>query len=975
MGSAAEAEPTAAATATATATTQPEAPALSITPPHHVPKEPRTFLDLPVETQKEIFNHCAQCDLICLSLVNKHFRELSASQLYRNFHIVFPDEDDPQFDSPIDGLAGGLDTFVTSDYNYAGHLRDLSLDTLSAGDKAESAYKNYLYSSSCGKFMNTLLLMTLKKSKSLESFRWNIRVELSRPVYKALHNIPTLRDLHIRMQVGESLYSPPPLLPYNSYQHLLPSWSNQEPVQPVVSSIVPLGLPPLPFSLDVGSNSTTASTLVGTTITHQITEPNSASVSIPKPSTKSGKKPQSGEPPTLSGFKNLKTIAVLDIDSLDILDEMAACVQNSSSSLTKLKLSFSDSLASAARKPPPDSDPNNESDEDDEFQMPVPGNQHIPDDMTGPARAFRAAQMRKRQEAVLGKVFGITEPKKPAEDTAKAEVKEESLDDKEQAEDGAETANAGQEYITSIKDVAEKLMFKLGKAEQEEVLQTIIKASKQYVKTQKESPSEETGEQAQQRQPIKGTSEAGESPSSSGTANGAGTPTTGSVFNSPRKETRKDSTAEAIDIEEPLEHLSLESESDDKDAEPESEDNNNMHGTTATASESSEKGAEETEVQEPKSVDEPVIAQEGQRPLRTVKKNIQEAKEYLENTKDGQSARDTIAEYVRSTRGIGLKSFSLHQIPIKAGILTKSLDFRSIKRITLLNVGNQAPLWAALTKLNRVEPLPLVKIFTDNVSTQFVTLVSGLKELHELFMLERAHKHKPENLAPKTTVGIADIRKHILKTHLPHLKRLMIKNDTIPGHDHHDPNGGNVSWDVDEKTMLLLCRKAKVLQELSISAGIKSIHTMVQHIGNLANLRALHIQKFRNEDTCMWVMRETRRFVRDNLTHYPHLKLEFLCIDDERVDRILRHAPEEENAKADKEKEKEKANTNGTSITGPSYPMLSTANLADGNNSDSDSEAGDRDIQDMTLELFESMQFYDIWGVRIFKKEVMAGRL
>jgi len=135
------------------------------------PKQTRNLLDLPEEVQKEIFGHCSQIDWICLSLVSKHCRELAAAQLYRNFHIVFPDEDDPAFDSPIDGLAGGLDTFVTGEYNYAKHLRDLSLDTLSAGDKAETAYKPYLYNVSCGKFMNTLLLLTLRKAKALESFR------------------------------------------------------------------------------------------------------------------------------------------------------------------------------------------------------------------------------------------------------------------------------------------------------------------------------------------------------------------------------------------------------------------------------------------------------------------------------------------------------------------------------------------------------------------------------------------------------------------------------------------------------------------------------------------------------------------------------------------------------------------------------------------------------------------------------------
>lgn len=133
---------------------------------------PHSFLGMPSEIQEDIVKHCCQPDLICLALVSKHCRGLAASQLYRQFHIVFPDEDDPSFDSPIDGLAAGLDTFVTSNYDYAQHLRDLSLDTLSAGSKGEAAYKPYLLQNSCGKFMNTLLLLALRKANKLETFKY-----------------------------------------------------------------------------------------------------------------------------------------------------------------------------------------------------------------------------------------------------------------------------------------------------------------------------------------------------------------------------------------------------------------------------------------------------------------------------------------------------------------------------------------------------------------------------------------------------------------------------------------------------------------------------------------------------------------------------------------------------------------------------------------------------------------------------------
>jgi hypothetical protein len=109
---------------------------------------------------------------VCLSVVSRHFRDLAARQLYRTFHIVFPDEEDPAFESPIDSLAGGLETFVTSDYDYAAHLRQVSLDTLISGPKGEKAYRSYLFKHSCGKFMNTLLLLTLKKARALECFRY-----------------------------------------------------------------------------------------------------------------------------------------------------------------------------------------------------------------------------------------------------------------------------------------------------------------------------------------------------------------------------------------------------------------------------------------------------------------------------------------------------------------------------------------------------------------------------------------------------------------------------------------------------------------------------------------------------------------------------------------------------------------------------------------------------------------------------------
>jgi hypothetical protein len=129
------------------------------------------LVDLPREVQQEIVEHCDIPELVCLSVVSKHFHVLAAAVLYRHFHLVFPDEDNLQFDNSVDYLARGLDTFVTSDYNYAQYLRDVAFDTYYLGDKAEGSYRPYLASLSCGKFLNTLLLLTLRKARGLEAFK------------------------------------------------------------------------------------------------------------------------------------------------------------------------------------------------------------------------------------------------------------------------------------------------------------------------------------------------------------------------------------------------------------------------------------------------------------------------------------------------------------------------------------------------------------------------------------------------------------------------------------------------------------------------------------------------------------------------------------------------------------------------------------------------------------------------------------
>ena len=167
----------------------------------------------------------------------------------------------------------------------------------------------------------------------------------------------------------------------------------------------------------------------------------------------------------------------------------------------------------------------------------------------------------------------------------------------------------------------------------------------------------------------------------------------------------------------------------------------------------------------------------------------------------------------------------------------------------------------------------------------------------------------------------------------------------------------------------------------------------MQNMSGLVNLRALHIIQLRNDDTCVWVMRETKKFLIDNLTHHPEMKLEWLSIDDDRVERIVRHyGPSDADKKrrrqrqSKKTKGKQKASAAAAAAAGNAspgflgnamFPLLPALDSwgPGGDSDEDDDEDDDDDDQAMRLETIENIHFYDVWGVKIFKKEVLTGRL
>jgi hypothetical protein len=146
----------------------------------------------------------------------------------------------------------------------------------------------------------------------------------------------------------------------------------------------------------------------------------------------------------------------------------------------------------------------------------------------------------------------------------------------------------------------------------------------------------------------------------------------------------------------------------------------------------------------------------------------------------------------------------------------------------------------------------------------------------------------------------------------------------------------------------------------------------MQYFAGLVNLRAINVLRFRNNDTCIWVMREILNFIVDNLSHHPELKLEWIAMEDDRLDRVIRPTdiPDEGEKRRSKGKEKATVNHHHNNSNLPMLPSWG---------SDSDSEEDDDDASNcgkrLRLQTVGVLQFYEVWGVKIFDKEVRSGRL
>jgi len=412
-------------------------------------------------------------------------------------------------------------------------------------------------------------------------------------------------------------------------------------------------------------------------------------------------------PPTISGFKSLSSLAILDLDTIEYVDEMKQCLDNSSLDLRCLKLSFSDQLAGRARKPPPEPQPDEDSDLEDEFGQiqlipppgPPPG---MPpqgaSDPNAPIREMKAQEEKTRQDSFLARLFG--------REREEAEAKKRT---EQQEKETSQKVDDATELFTWLRNLVNSTG--LGAARQETLFRSMEKALEFYGKHSKELDTKDIAKGGDN--PVTSTSVAPEI-----NVTGATDDTEPSLFKDKddKKITKPDldvANPDDINIEEPEEEVST----------SEVLGSDNIEETVSENGEDSKRQIEILEKHEALEISQPAEKLDMKRgeSSGTPETSLQNSTPKEEEVKD----------YIRATRGLCLETLAICLIPVHGVALTKSIDLTVLTDLTLLSVGQQGYFWILLAEENIKSPLPLKNIHTDDVSWSFLSLVNQLQQIDE----------------------------------------------------------------------------------------------------------------------------------------------------------------------------------------------------------------------------------------------------
>ncbi|GAQ35919.1 hypothetical protein AtubIFM55763_003098 [Aspergillus tubingensis] len=269
------------------------------------------LLGLPSEILTTIFEYSGEKSLCSLAGVCQQFHGMAVALLYRNVHHGIHTDDPVYTERSLDRFTAMVEVVSTSNLQYASSVKNIAVRHIApyeSDNRQGGVVKRPSQSYYTGRYLCSLIAITLRKTTGLTSFSWDIRLELTPSVYQAISQIPDIRDVHIRLPacttpgatdstLGQMLQTPH----YHFHQ-------NNPPPREIRPSCT-------------GAEAQLLKDL--DKLQHE---------------------------PTLSLLSGLKNLSVLDIEDLKLVLQLPQCISQCSSTLKSLKLSFSDELAKSARK-------------------------------------------------------------------------------------------------------------------------------------------------------------------------------------------------------------------------------------------------------------------------------------------------------------------------------------------------------------------------------------------------------------------------------------------------------------------------------------------------------------------------------------------------------------------------------------------------------------------------------------------------
>ena len=133
----------------------------------------RNFSDLPLETQNQVIHWTRFKDLLALQQVSRHFHALASARLYNSMDFLLTHVDAPgYYAKPQTRLAEVLHTFAISEHDYGQFVKAFALQPSSRDtqDVQQRVLSKYHFEEEPTKFLNTALLIMIRKAKTMESF-------------------------------------------------------------------------------------------------------------------------------------------------------------------------------------------------------------------------------------------------------------------------------------------------------------------------------------------------------------------------------------------------------------------------------------------------------------------------------------------------------------------------------------------------------------------------------------------------------------------------------------------------------------------------------------------------------------------------------------------------------------------------------------------------------------------------------------